>query len=242
MRADLVTRANVWGDWWWPRDDHMAFEPISDEARRASRLRGVVQAVKKREQILVLQAGGNAGMMPVLLSHPVECHVLSFEPYWPNYLAMVRNVNDRKANVTPVFGALSDKPGWSSIECEENELGNYGAVYARGRHRFVQGLSPTFTLEQFQSYAADFIWLDTEGSEPAILSRAIHLMASVNPPLIAVELKGLSKRYGTNDAAFRDWMREMRYVDMHSWGRDVLFAHQSELAAAEKACVDYLSM
>lgn len=155
---------------------------------------------------LAVQAGGNCGVWPAHLAKVFE-RVITFEPDETNYSCLVRNV---PANVDAVRAALGDVREAVGLHTEAR---NIGAHYVDG-----SGTIQQIVLDDLELKACDFLCLDIEGMEPLAIKGAQKTIDRFRP-VILVEDKGLSERYGVP----RDWSSSLDgYSVAARIARDVL--------------------
>jgi len=171
----------------WPADDiHCAavvFDSIPDLER------AIGHTKQKRT---VIQAGGNCGVWAKHLAG-VFSQVWTWEPDPLNYRCLAHNTIKHR-NVFAVNAALGTQPGHVSMD---REVGNCGA------HAVVEGWAegegiPIEVLDDYDPKVlgiVDLIYLDVEGYELHAIVGATQLITRCKP-IIAVEDKGLSERYG----------------------------------------------
>jgi len=143
----------------------------------------------------VIQAGGNCGVWARHLADIFNA-VWTWEPDPLNYHCLAFNTVHRK-NVFCVNAALGDRP--SNMLMQAPELNNCGALQLD--QPAVAGALHTVPVETLDSYGkeqlghVDLIYLDLEGYELHAIAGALRLIDRCQP-VIAVEDKGLSERYG----------------------------------------------
>jgi FkbM family methyltransferase len=168
----------------------------------------------------VIQAGGNAGLFPVMLAWQ-GCRVLTFEPLIENFNALVQNLRHvRNGIVWPVFGGLDDEAGQVDMLSMTGEVNNTGAGYTSATDQ--QGV-PMYDIDTFFPHGdLDLVWLDVEGDElPALKGMETTILK--HKPVIVLELKGLGSRRGYTDADVHAWLNERGYGGYAGIGRDVCF-------------------
>lgn len=188
---------------WWPEGDR--------EGRRAAlaTVSDLFDAMMLcREHRVCVQAGGNCGVWANCLAERFD-EVWTAEPDWQNYLCMVRNV---RRNVRTIWGAFGAHAGAVGLVREE---GNAGAHYVEG-----EGCIPVLLIDELDLPACDLIVLDIEGMEPEALIGAQETIRKFKP-ILMVEDKGLSERYGQP----KDWTADIPgYRVARHVHRDVVLA------------------
>jgi len=191
------------GDWWWPVADQCARGAIITEVTRA--IPWVLSVVKGGT---VVQAGGNVGVYPALMSkHFDEIH--SFEPDPDNYECLVRNLAERTANVRHFNAALGAEEGFCSVvHFEPNNCGAHKIAIED-----EDGI-PVMTIDGLD-VKPSLIWLDIEGHELEALKGAQRTL-SVCSPVIILEVKGLG-----DDPT--DWLAARGYTERARLGNDIMY-------------------
>jgi FkbM family methyltransferase len=213
-------RKNIYGGWHWPAHDKWAFDAITDEAAMIPKVWRLMRALTKSGPRTILQAGGNAGMFPVLLSDEATL-VYSFEPDWDNYSAMVENISLHRANVIPIFGALMDRSGpvamdWSGLP------ENIGAGFVRFNSR---SRVPAYKLDHsFAELRPSLVWLDIEGAELCAIQGGMNRVLSERPLLI-LEMKGHASRFGHSDAEVDQYLVYAGWRFIAGFGNDRVYVH-----------------
>lgn len=174
----------------WPAYDTECAAVVFDSIPDLERAIGFCQ--KKRT---VIQAGGNCGVWARHLAD-VFSMVWTWEPDQLNFHCLAYNTAHRK-NVFCVNAALGDVPG--NMLMNAPEANNCGALQLD--QPAVEGGPHTVPVETLDSYGkeqlghVDLMYLDLEGYELHAIAGAVKLIERCQP-VIAVEDKGLSERYG----------------------------------------------
>lgn len=165
----------------WPSDDTECAAVVFDTTGDADL---AVSHCKARN--VVVQAGGNCGVWARHFAGIFK-RVVTFEPDPVNFRALVWNTSDC-SNVLSLPCALGSHGGaWCGMD---RQKGNAGA------HQVTDGdFAPVVTLDSLKLLACDLIYLDIEGSEMDAILGAKQTIDFYRP-VIAVEDKGLSQRYG----------------------------------------------
>lgn len=162
---------------------------------------------------VVVQAGGNCGVWPLWLSERFKA-VYTFEPDPLNFYCLSRNC--AKPNIIKMQAALGDKTGFIDLARERR---NIGAHYIDG-----EGLIPTLCIDSLGLEACDYICLDIEGYELKALHGAKNTIEKYSP-VIQVEDKGLSDKYGSFKGDIENWLiSEYDYEVIARPHRDVILA------------------
>jgi len=157
--------------WWWPSADNGAWDgPLQDWHQ----LKAALDFVK--EKGVVVQAGGNCGLYPRLLSDIFE-RVYTFEPDLYNFHFLVRNC--QKENIIKINAALGDKNKLVNSVRAKCDFGNQncGSLTVNDTNKLV----PVFTIDQLALDRCDYIQLDCEGYEAKVIAGAIDTLLQFKP-------------------------------------------------------------
>lgn len=198
----------------WPAYDRECARAVFNETEKLNLVAGLCKS-----HGTVVQAGGNCGVFPLALAKMFEA-VYTFEPDPANFTALAVNT----ANVPSIVkmqAALGDKPQLVGMIADEKE--NCGALRVH-----FKGSIPTVRVDDLGLLSCDLIYLDVEGRELNALRGAAGTIRRFKP-VIAVEDKGLSSHYGTQQGAVGLWLRETFGYRVHSnLARDVIFVPGGE--------------
>ncbi len=167
-----------------------------------------------RQKRTAVQAGGNIGLWPRRLSAAGFSRVMTFEPEDVSRACLAKNVQ-RHVEVFPC--ALGAEEGSCSIQRR-----------SLGSHQIVSGETvPILPLDNLELRDLDFLQLDVEGYEWHALSGAARTIARCRP-LIQVELRSFSERYGKTDADITGLLEQIGgYVQVSEQpGNDFVFEAQ----------------
>lgn len=207
---DLVIPA-LGREWHWPRQDSKCRAVVFDTTL------DLQQAYMWcRRFDTVVQAGGNMGVWPWKLSQRFR-RVFTFEADPRCFPYLVKNL-ERVKNVTAQHLALFDRACSMSIANDAAEVDNLGAQYVVP----MAGSVKAITIDSLDLDACDLIYLDIEGAEFKALQGAIETIKQ-HKPVIAVEDKGLSKRFGTQKGHIEKWLADFGYKAVARPHRDVIF-------------------
>lgn len=148
-----------------------------------------------KDRSLCVQAGGNCGVWPRWLADRFDV-VFTFEPDHLNFTALAANTHD-KPNVIRMQAALGHTPRMIGLE---REAGNCGAHFVSGA-----GMVPTIRIDDLALPSCGLICLDIEGAEIDALKGAVKTIAA-NKPVIVIEDKGLSERFGHKKGDAERWL------------------------------------
>lgn len=194
--------------------------PKSDRDCRAVVFRTAQDMDPAIEQCLqhrtVVQAGGNCGVWPNYLSSRFD-NVITFEPDPDNFECLAHNVAP-KLNVECFNVALGERAGTADMVRSPR---NIGAHYLT--EEMQRGEVQIRVFDQMMMLPnLDYICLDIEGHEmPALKGMRHHI--DMFRPVIQIEDKGLSERYGYKKGDTEKWLaKEFGYAVSHRIARDVI--------------------
>lgn len=189
---------------WWPDD-------VADKWRHALRHLesievGLAHCSARRTAV---QAGGNIGLWPRRLSETFT-RVWTFEPDDTSRACLQSNV---PANVTVSAQALGAAVGQCGLKHK-----------SLGSHRVVDGDAiPVTTIDALGLTDLDFLQLDIEGYEWHALAGGTDTIARCHP-VIQLELRGFTEKYGHSDQAVRELLQALGYSEIaQAPGADVVF-------------------
>lgn len=149
-------------------------------------LNHLLKMSKKRKRRLVVQAGGNIGVWPSVLSEHFDL-VLTFEPYHDCFHCL--NLNCPQTNIIKFQAALGSQPGLGNV---------YGKLI--GSHRVKRSLSVAtddqlmtveITLDSLRLPQCDALILDVEGYEFRALRGAMETIQCYQPIILIEERRKL---------------------------------------------------
>lgn len=164
----------------------------------------------------VIQAGGNMGVWPWVLAQRFR-RVFTFEADPRCFPYLVKNL-EGVHNVSAQHLALFDRATDLTIAFDDKDVNNLGAQYV------APGVGvKAVTIDSLDLDGCDLIYLDIEGAEFSALQGAAETIAEFRP-VIAVEDKGLSRRFGTEQGHIEKWLAlEFGYKVVSRPHRDVIF-------------------
>lgn len=184
LEDDITWHAEHKIEWingmWWVKGDFGSWDGPSKDWISRHRSAIVDRCVTAERNKVVVQAGGNLGMYPKLLSHNFG-HVFTFEPERKNFACLCKNVTE--SNVTKINAALGDTNALVSMNYVDNV--NRGATSLNSGSPF--DMIPTFKIDQLNLPILDLLWLDVEGFEGSVLAGATETIKRCSPYLIVVE-------------------------------------------------------
>lgn len=181
-------------DWLWPDADEKCHKVVFDWS---ADLRAVYPHCRAFN--CAVQAGGNMGVWPWLLAQKFK-RVVTFEPDPVCFPLLVQNV-EGAPNIEAYQAALLDRP--TRCAMENDDPVNLGAQYVRAG----AGEIPAGTIDDLHLSACDLIYLDIEGAELPALVGAVKTIEEFRP-VIVVEDKKLSERFGYAKGDIEAWLRK----------------------------------
>jgi FkbM family methyltransferase len=170
----------------------------------------------------VIQAGGNCGVWPRALA-PLFKRVITFEPDKRNFKCLSHNTKEFN-NVVAFNYALGDVAGFGTMDTPAHETDNCGAI------QFVPSVTdsaasdiPMMRVDSLKLTPCDLLYLDIEGFEIPALRGALETIQRCKP-VIVIEDKGLSERYGYKQGEAFEVVRPLGYKVVQKIHRDVVFA------------------
>jgi FkbM family methyltransferase len=165
---------------------------------------------------IAVQAGGHCGTWPKYLAGRFE-HVYTFEPYWLNFLALNRNVEEQ--NVFRFQAALGD--GWTPVYLVPHP-GNIGGNHITEREG--KGIMvPQMTIDNLGLLACDLIVLDVEGSELQALLGARQTIQKYHP-VLHLEMKGRIEKYARGlTSHLKAFLSSYGYKQVGEVGHDIIY-------------------
>jgi FkbM family methyltransferase len=193
--------------YWWPDDVEQKWEHALRHVRSLEW--ALAHAQKTGRTRVAVQAGGNMGLWPRRMAD-VFLRVVTFEPDAESRACLVRNVD---ARVEVCAEALGAEPGWCDIKHR-----------SLGSHQVVGGADvPVTTIDALGLMELDFLQLDIEGYEWHALQGAAVTLARCRP-LVQLELRGFTEKYGASDAAVVAFLARFGYREVsRQRGNDVVF-------------------
>ena len=189
----------------WPGDDvecqAVVFDRLADLAQALTYCKDFREAV---------QAGGNTGVWPRFLAEKFRA-VYTFEPDDKNFYCLAQNCQG--LNVFKFQAALGRDRKKVGLA---RQPGNAGAHYING-----YGIIPMVCVDDLSLDHCDFIQLDVEGYEMEALKGAEYTIKHCLP-VVMVEDKGLSEKYGTPQGRVEGWLKNYGYEVMARPNRDII--------------------
>lgn len=190
---------------WWPDDVGQKWQ---HSLRHLASLEiGLTLCSSRRSAV---QAGGNIGLWPARLARSFE-RVYTFEPDRISLECLKANVPE---NVVVSDEALGSAPGVCGIH--HKSLGSH-RIEPEG-----SGVAIT-TIDALGLQDLDFLQLDIEGYEAEALAGGAATIERCHP-IIQIELRGFSEKFGHTDAQIRERLQAWGYQQaLKAPGADFIF-------------------
>jgi FkbM family methyltransferase len=191
---------------WWPDDVGTKFE---HSFRHVGALDWALRHCKRHRT--AVQAGGNVGLWPRAMATFFK-RVITFEPD-----AICRECLVKNLSALPHVEVHAEALGKAAGHCglERKSLGSH--CIAMGNDVSV------VTIDSFELEDVDLLQLDVEGYEWHALFGAQQTLMRCHP-LVQVELRGFTDRYGASDDAVRGLLSSFGYCEVSQQpGHDFVF-------------------
>ena len=180
--TDLAVDGVTMG-WAWPNQDEAVWQLMPNEWV------GIKNVIEKyvRTPNVAIQAGGCVGVYPRMMSQLFKL-VYTFEPHPINFHCLVANCQED--NIIKINGALGGGTGLSKLV--EHNMSNTGmhhmAFSPRERpkeeHTGKTYTTQIFTIDSLQLTECDFIQLDVEGFEEAVILGSVRTIIKHGPVIM----------------------------------------------------------
>ena len=194
--------------WWWVATDTGAWDGPMDDWQ-TSHKEMIIKHVPMRGA--VVQAGGNCGMYPVLLSK-IFGQVYTFEPDALNYSCLQRNI-ENIPNIKARLGAIGQTEGTCKVIRK--------TMHNVGMHQVAEGsdvgMYQLDLVADLLDDPVDLIMLDIEGYEEYALKGAKRIIDRWKPVIFAENPNSESIEF----------LKELGYSQVDKSKMDVVFTHNS---------------
>jgi FkbM family methyltransferase len=145
---------------------------------------------------VAVQAGGNCGVWPAAMGRRFGT-VYTFEPDPMNFRCLCANAPAE--NIYKFNASLGDVHQLVGLDRRPENI---------GAHRVDgEGMIPTFRIDDLNLSICDLIYLDIEGYEHRALNGGRQTISRLKP-VIVIEDKGCSERYGIKKGETVAWLTE----------------------------------
>ena len=167
---------------------------------------------------VAIDAGANYGFFTLHLKKFKEVH--AFEIFTPVRECLEKNVETFNMSNTTVYSCgLGDENKWVHIDPGMGTFSTHVAPKSK------DGKFEIRTIDSFRLEACDFIKIDCEGYESFILDGAKETIDKFQP-IILMENKGHSERYGVD--------REVPVAKLIEWGYEILISYRKDVIMGPK--------
>jgi FkbM family methyltransferase len=209
-----MQRVGLGREWSWPVEDDKCHKVIFEWADDVERVCRHVTNFGT-----CVQAGGNMGVWPWLLAKKFS-RVHTFEPDARCLPHLTKNLEGVENVCLWPYGLWSEQGKGASVAFDGRDSENLGAQYLK----FDGGDVEVMTIDSLGLKDCGLIYLDIEGAEFNALIGALTTIR-VCKPVIAVEDKGLSTRYGGEVDDVSSMMKALNYKHVARYRRDSVFVH-----------------
>lgn len=203
---------------WWPVEDIKCWSYLNKKVPIELPYR-VSKLCKKRNN--VIQAGGNAGLYPLIYSELFK-NVYTFEPQYINYECLEKNLH----NITNVIyknQALGSEEKLISLEISKNHKKNFGTFHIADQCQHDKNNILMVTVDSL-NIDVDLIHFDLEGFEgPALVGSKNTIIK--NKPLIVLETNGSGDSYGWPQERIDNFLYGLGYKEIEK-GHDTIYEYQ----------------
>ena len=169
-----------------------------------------------RDRRLAVDVGGHVGLLSYWMARDFD-QVEAFEPVDHHRDCFKRNVLDHRKNVTLHGCALGEREGKVSIRTEPTSSGDSRVD--------GPGDIPLMRLDTFRLKNVDFLKIDCEGTELAVLRGAEELLARSKPVVMVEQKPGHAQRYGLGERDAVTYLESMGYRVAREMAGDFLMVH-----------------
>ena len=169
------------GPWIWARTDIHAWNALKRDWEVSHKQKIINYVSNKR---VVVQAGGNMGMYPRLLSTMFE-RVYTFEPDPVNFHCLVANC--QRDNIVKLNAALGPSHQLVNVSKDQDWDINYGI---RTVVPDQSGVTPMLKIDDLALDQCDLIMLDVESYELKALKGAVETLEKFGPVVFAEQHPG----------------------------------------------------
>lgn len=171
--------------WHLPYENDMAALSLTEEGFQTDHLEAAMRHVERFGT--AIDVGAHIGTWTVKLCERFEM-VHAFEGFPPTFMALIKNLNDRKLENVKVYKSmLGNRPGFVKVgyAVPEENLKNSVGVYIMDYVERQEGANILVNrLDDVKIHECDFLKIDAEGFEPAVLQGAEKLIRKCKPVIM----------------------------------------------------------
>ncbi len=179
LNEDLDRKWYFWG--------YLGYEPEGVQA--------ICHLIDQRHYSTIIEVGANIGLYSLLMAAAAQKHnpsavVYTFEPFATVYEALQSNIRRNPTlSVMPHQIAVCDTTGHVTLHIPEDPRAKTNASLVKGLFRQAGAIDvPSITLDAFAESQklskVDFVKLDCEGAEPAVLAGAKAIIQRDSPDFL----------------------------------------------------------
>lgn len=168
-----------------------------------------------------VQAGGNCGVWPKALARRFGA-VYTFEPDPLNFYCLAHNVPE--ANVVKLQAAVGLSRPPVGLTGDADNCGAYFVAPLAA----TTGAYPVLEIDSLRLRSCGLIYLDVEGYELSALESGLGTIDEFRP-VICIENKGHSERYGATREQVEAWVAKRGYAVVARPHHDVVFVDARRL-------------
>lgn len=187
------------------------------------------QALDYKEIDYVVDVGGNAGAIAILLGQAFNADVLSLEPVAMNYECLVHNASTFP-NITPLkMGAYHKKarlriamPNTRQRPDLGYKYGNSGLFSIYGQDVSQSEAIDVDTLDSMVTRKVDYLKMDVEGAELHVLRGATRILTEDRPIVQMEAREGNMKMSNTDLEDYFEFFGKYQYMPVGDYFGDVI--------------------
>jgi len=173
----------------------------------------LISKLSSNKNNVVVQAGGNQGLYPVLLSKYYK-KVYTFEPNKIAYDILIKNCADKNIESLNVGLGSSNK----KVHGHTQQFNNSGKFELNMNQT---GECEVITLDSLDIEACDLLWLDTEKTEYEVILGGLNTIKKFKPVII---VEGPE----TTNYIVNDILKSLGYTETNRVNNDSVFEHESQ--------------
>lgn len=171
---------------------------------------------------VAVDAGAHVGFWSTVMAADFDV-VHAFEPHPDNFACLLENVGiGGRVKCYPRALGLAEHAGEMHYHGNKRKADGYNS----GTYHVKPGGACTVTVTTLDSLnlpICDFIKIDVEGMEHAVLLGALETIERCRPLILLECNNAASTNYGEDDDAAEDLLKELGYRKIDGWSRDHLY-------------------